>query len=96
MSVFGGSADWCCQPYYRSLVSATTASDANSSAALRQRIAVSFASVGCPRTGSLGSKRLASVGLLAGTIGNFGFINAHYSAVARGWQLSPASKYSAP
>jgi hypothetical protein len=65
---------------YRSDVSASTASDVNSKAALRQTIAVSFASAGRPRTGIFGSKRLSSVGLLAATIGNSGLMSAHYNA----------------
>jgi hypothetical protein len=61
---------------YRSDVRASTASDVNSKAALRQTIAVSFASAGRPRTGIFGSKRLSSVGLLAGTIGKSGLMSA--------------------
>src|ERR1700719_900962 len=65
---------------YRSDVNASTASDVNSKAALRQTIAVSFASAGRPRTGIFGSKRLSSAGLLAGITGNCGLMNAHYNA----------------
>jgi hypothetical protein len=66
---------------YRSLVKATTASDANNSAALRQTIAVSFASAR-PSVGIFGSSRLTTVGLLPETIGSLGFMTANYSAIA--------------
>ena len=69
---------------YRSDVSARTASDVKSKAALRQTIAVSFASAGRARAGIFGDNRLASVGLLAAIIGNSGFITRHYNAISRG------------
>jgi hypothetical protein len=55
---------------YRSVANARTASDANTSATLRQTIAVSFASAGRAKAGTIGRSRLSSVGFLAGTIGN--------------------------
>jgi hypothetical protein len=55
---------------YRSFANARTASDANSSAALRQTIAVSFASAGRVNVGTIGSTRLSSVGFFAGMMGN--------------------------
>jgi hypothetical protein len=55
---------------YRSVASARTASDANSSAALRQTIAVSLASAGRAKAGTIGRSRLSSLGFLAGMMGN--------------------------
>ena len=65
---------------YRSLANARTASDANSSAALRQTIAVSFTSAGRAKVGTIGRPRLSSVELLAGTTGNSGFMARDYIA----------------
>jgi hypothetical protein len=63
---------------YRSVANASTASDANSSAALRQTIAVSFASAGRAKAGTIGKVRASSVKLLAGTMGNSGFMARDY------------------
>jgi len=59
---------------YRSIVSARTARDAKSSAALRQTIAVSFASSERAKAGTFGRARVSRVELLAGTMGNSGFM----------------------
>jgi hypothetical protein len=65
---------------YRSVASARTASDANNSAALRQTIAVSFASAGRAKAGTIGRSRLASLGFLAGTMGNPSLMAREYIA----------------
>src|SRR5271156_5500982 len=82
---------------YRSLANASTASDANSSAALRQTIAVSFASAGRANLGTIGRPRLSSVGFLAGTMGDPSLMSGDYIA---GFQTAEellrrsASRYS--
>jgi hypothetical protein len=68
------------QKSYRSVASARTASDANTSAALRQTIAVSFASAERAKAGNFGRSRLSSVGMLAGTMGNPSFMEGDYIA----------------
>ena len=65
---------------YRSVASATTASDAKSSAALRQTIAVSFASAGRAKAGTIGRSRLSSVGFLPGPMGNPSLMAREYIA----------------
>jgi hypothetical protein len=65
---------------YRSVANARTASDANSRAALRQTIAVSFASPERAKAGAIGRARVSSVELLAGTMGNSGFMATKYIA----------------
>jgi len=65
---------------YLSLTNASTASDVKSKAALRHTIAVSLASAGRPRARTFGGTRRSSVGLLAGIIGNSGFMSADYNS----------------
>jgi hypothetical protein len=65
---------------YCSVANARTASDANSSAALRQTIAVSFASAGRANLGTIGRPRLSSVGFLAGTMGDPSLMSGDYIA----------------
>jgi hypothetical protein len=55
---------------YRSVANARIASDANTSAALRQTIAVSNASAGRANVGTIGRSRPSSVGFFARTMGN--------------------------
>jgi hypothetical protein len=82
---------------YRSVANARTASDANSSAALRQTIAVSFASTERAKAGTIGRSRLSSLGFLAGTMGNPSLMAREYIA---GFQTAEqllrrgASRYS--
>src|SRR5271156_1795244 len=65
---------------YRSVANASTASDANSSAALRQKIAVSFASAGRAKVGTIGRPRLSRFEFLAGTMGNPSLMTREYIA----------------
>jgi hypothetical protein len=64
----------------RSVANTRNASDANTCAALRQTIAVSFASAGRAKAGTIGRSRLSSVGLLAGTMGNPSLMAREYIA----------------
>jgi hypothetical protein len=65
---------------YRSVANARTASDANTSAALRQTIAVSFASAGRANVGTIGRSRLSSGDFLAGVMGNPSLMAGDYIA----------------